>query len=431
MKEELKVSVYCQTYNQVSYIKSALDGFLMQDTDFPFEVVVYDDASTDGTSDIVREYADKYPDIIRAFIMEKNTWHVPERAKIALEFRKKYLKGKYTAYCEGDDFWIDRHKLQIQVDYMETHPECSMYVHNALWVDCRDGTMKAGNPYISNGAGYVSPKEIIMLENGHPPTASFLHRKEMFDSMPQWFNEAAVGDYTLLLYAITCGNVYYNDRIMSVYRNFAVGSYTTTRKKDPYLTFYYHFGVTGFCIKYNQYTDYKYYKWLAKMIELFASPLLHDPEMNQSIEKYVNACIEQGYCFFQDYRRYMNALIQMQKQIYDKTYVASDVMDFLEQQENVVIMGAGKYAAVLAEQFVNNRIEFQGFAVSHREKGMDTYLGKPVWSLDDLPFENVGIVVGISSLDWEGIIESLRRADITNYYWPFLLDVKEEENRNY
>lgn len=428
MVEDVKVSVYCRTYNQVGYIRYALDGFLMQDTDFKFEVVVFDDASTDGTSDIVREYAEKYPDTIRAVIMEKNTWRSPERVKINAEFKEKYLKGKYIAYCEGDDFWIDRHKLQIQVDYMDAHPDCSLYVHNALWFDCRNSEMKAGNPYASKGAGNVSPGEIIMMSNGHPPTASFLHRRELFLTMPQWFNEMSVGDYTLLLYAVSCGNVYYDDRIMSVYRRYAIGSYSTTMQSDSCLEFYFGFGLAQFCIKYNIYTDYKYYKWLAKKIEQFAGPLLHDPKMSNSIEKNVNECIERGHSFSQDYPQYMRALIQLQKQIYDETYVAPDLMDFIKRQQNIVIMGAGRYAAILAEQFSHNKIEFQGFAVSHKEEGKDTYLGKPVWSLSELPFEaeKVGVVVGIRPIDWEDIIVSLQRANIINYYWPFLLDVKEE-----
>ena len=123
MNEHIKVSIYCRTYNQKKYIQNALDGILTQDVDFMYKVIIFDDASTDGTSDIVRDYANRYPQVIQAFIMEENTWHNSERAKIDSEFMQKYLTGKYIAYCEGDDFWIDPHKLQIQVDYMESHPD--------------------------------------------------------------------------------------------------------------------------------------------------------------------------------------------------------------------------------------------------------------------------------------------------------------------
>lgn len=424
MKDECMVSVYCRTYNQVSYIRDALEGMLMQETDFLYKIVIFDDASTDGTSDIVKEYADKYPDIIQAMIMEKNTWHSPERFKISSKFMKTYLKGKYIAYCEGDDFWIDRHKLQIQVDYMESHPDCAMYLHNAVWFDCEDYTIKAGNPYESKGEGNVSPGEIILMSNGHPPTASFLHRRDLLDK-PQFMLDASVGDYTLLLYAILHGDVYYNDRIMSVYRWKAIGSYNKMTKGDPYLHFYFYFGLVQFCIKYNKYTNYKYYKWLSRKIDDFAAPIIQNAKEDGKLECFIEGCIDQGFAFSEDYFEYVRALEQLWKQVYDKTFVASNLRKFTDQFEHIFIMGAGNYAAKLAEQFSYNHMEYDGFVVSRRKKGEDHYLGKPVWNLSDLPYdkERVGIVVGIRPVDWEDVINSLKHAEVANYCWPFLLDI--------
>ena len=280
MSENIKVSIYCRTYNHKNYIQNALDGILMQETDFLYKVIIFDDASTDGTSDIVRDYAERYPQIIQAFIMEKNTWHNPDRAKIDLEFMKRYLTGKYIAYCEGDDFWIDSHKLQIQVDYMESHPDCVLYLHNALWSNCVDGTMKAGNPYNCKKEKEVSAEEILMMYNCHPPTASILYKKELIN-MPRFFMESSVGDYPLLLYALSCGNIHYNNRIMSVYRYMAVGSYSTIMQGDQYLLFYYFFGILEFCVKYNKYTNYKYEKWCNKKIYDFSFPFIHNKKWNQ------------------------------------------------------------------------------------------------------------------------------------------------------
>lgn len=418
------VSVCCRTYNHVSYIRNALDGFLKQDTNFLYKVIVFDDASTDGTSDIVREYAEKYSDIIQAVIMKKNTWHNPARAKIDAGFMKKYLKGKYIAYCEGDDFWIDSHKLQIQVDYMESHSECSLYLHNALWFNCQNSMMRAGNPYDCKNEKEVSPEEIIMMYNGHPPTASILHRKDLL-KRPQFFDEASVGDYTLLLYALFCGSIHYNSRIMSVYREMAIGSHGRALRSDLYLQFYHYFGISQFCIKYNKYTNYKFEKWCNAMIQGYTFPIIHDKKWRMVIDNYIKECMKCGYIFSEDYSEYANEFIRLQKQIYDKTFISPGLRNFIDQFKDIVIMGAGNYAKILAEQFLHNGIEYGGFVVSNKKEGEDDYLEKSVWQLSELPYnrESTGIVIGINPVDWSDIKNSLICANISNYYCPFLLNV--------
>lgn len=422
MDENVKVSIYCRTYNHKTYIQNALDGILMQETDFPYKVIVFDDASTDGTSDIVKDYAERYPQIIQAFIMEENTWHSPDRAKVDSEFMQKYLTGKYIGYCEGDDFWIDPHKLQMQVDYMESHPDCVLYLHNALWFNCIDHTMKTGNPYSCKSEKDISAEELLMMYNGHPPTASILHKRELV-SMPLFFRESSVGDYPLLLYALSCGNVHYNNRIMSVYRQMADGSYNNAMQTDQYFLFYYFFGISEFCVKYNNYTNYKYEKWCNKKIHDFSSPIIHDRKRSQSIDDYIKTCMERGYFFSKDFFVYADKLKCLQKQIYDKTFISIELKCFLNQYKYIVIMGAGNYASILAEQFFRNCIEYNGFAVSQKMAGNDFYLGKPVWKLSELPYnrDDTGVVIGIDPVDWCDIKTSLNNANILNYYCPFLL----------
>lgn len=114
-------SICCITYNHASYIQDAIDSFLMQETRFPFEILVHDDASTDGTTEIILDYAKKYPDIIKPIIQTKNQY-----AKCGLinpRFVFPKAKGKYIALCEGDDYWTDTTKLQKQVSFLEDNPE--------------------------------------------------------------------------------------------------------------------------------------------------------------------------------------------------------------------------------------------------------------------------------------------------------------------
>lgn len=125
---EILVSISCITYNHAPYIRECLDGFMMQKTNFAFEVLIHDDASTDGTADIIREYEAKYPDVIKPIYEEENQWVKGRRGSAVFNFPR--AKGKYIALCEGDDYWTDPLKLQKQVDFLEANPEYVMCTHH-------------------------------------------------------------------------------------------------------------------------------------------------------------------------------------------------------------------------------------------------------------------------------------------------------------
>lgn len=122
------VSVYVVTYNQEKYLRECLDGIVMQQTDFPFEAIVIDDASTDGNPEIIKEYAERYPEIIKPVLLEENLWSQGINKFFAVFLPR--AKGKYIAFCEGDDYWTYEGKLQRQVDFLEKHPDYSMCFHN-------------------------------------------------------------------------------------------------------------------------------------------------------------------------------------------------------------------------------------------------------------------------------------------------------------
>ena len=115
------VSVVCTTYNHEKYIRQCLDGFVMQKTTFPIEIIVHDDASTDDTVRIVREYEEKHPNLFNNIYRTEN-WYSQGKNIWGYLFAQK-ARGKYIALCEGDDYWIDPYKLQKQVDFLEGHPE--------------------------------------------------------------------------------------------------------------------------------------------------------------------------------------------------------------------------------------------------------------------------------------------------------------------
>lgn len=120
MQEPL-VSVHMITYNHEAFIRRAIEGVLSQQCDFTFELVIGEDCSTDGTRDIVTEYQKKYPDIIRLVTSETNVGMKKNGVRTFMACR-----GKYVAYCEGDDYWQRKDKLQIQAEYLEAHAECGL-----------------------------------------------------------------------------------------------------------------------------------------------------------------------------------------------------------------------------------------------------------------------------------------------------------------
>lgn len=144
------VSVCCVTYNHASFIRKCLDGFLMQETTFPVEILIHDDASTDGTVEIIREYTAKYPDKIFPLYEEDNKYSNGYAGKIDL-FNYERARGKYVAYCEGDDYWTDPLKLQKQVDFMEAHPDYSV-----CWHRCKQWFVNS-NTFVDDRCNAVIP----------------------------------------------------------------------------------------------------------------------------------------------------------------------------------------------------------------------------------------------------------------------------------
>ena len=127
------VSICCLTYNHENYIAECLDGFIMQKTDFDYEILIHDDASTDGTAGIIREYELRYPEIIKPIYQIENQYS--KGIKPTFKYNFPRARGKYIALCEGDDYWTDPFKLQKQVDFLEANEDCSVVCHDAIVVN--------------------------------------------------------------------------------------------------------------------------------------------------------------------------------------------------------------------------------------------------------------------------------------------------------
>lgn len=208
------VSICCITYNHASYIRQCLDGFLMQKVTFPIEIIINDDCSTDGTTDVIREYEAKYPDLIKPIYHAENEYSKGVRGMFAT-FVFPRAKGKYIALCEGDDYWIDSLKLQKQVDFMEANPDYSLCFHNA--VEFYEGVSKVPRIFCNIAESReVTLEEIV--DSWIVPTASMLFRSTVIENYPEWTRQIYSSDLTMQLIAYSKGKLYYMNRIMSFYR---------------------------------------------------------------------------------------------------------------------------------------------------------------------------------------------------------------------
>jgi glycosyltransferase involved in cell wall biosynthesis len=217
-----KVSILCPTYNQREFIAQALDGFLMQETTFPVEILVHDDASSDGTAEIVAQFAASHPDLIRTIMQTENQWSKGVRA---IEVLLQMARGKYIAICEGDDYWISPEKLQAQVDLLDLQPTASGCVHKA------DALYQSPAKLVP---GFFRPEQLrasygideLLVEGNFVPTASIVFTARAIAPFPTWARDAPHLDMCLLCTAATKGSLCYIDRSMSVYRKHAGGVHT-------------------------------------------------------------------------------------------------------------------------------------------------------------------------------------------------------------
>jgi len=223
------VSVLCHCHNHEAYIRQTLERILEQKTDFPIEIIVHDDASTDRSQEIIRELSDEHGELIRPIFQTQNQYSQGRRPP---HFTFREARGDFIALCEGDDYWIDPKKLQKQVDALRRHPEIDLCVHPAMRLSMRTGKQKKS--FDHGPTERIIPLEpVIARHNQFAPTASMLMRTKAAQALPDWFfNEPGlpVGDFFIEAILGRQG-VFYLPDTMSVYRRDVPGSYTNTFRK--------------------------------------------------------------------------------------------------------------------------------------------------------------------------------------------------------
>lgn len=216
------VSICCITYNHVKYIAQAIEGFLMQKTDFPIEILIHDDASTDNTANIVREYAIKYPDLILPIFQKENQYSKGIKPSPTYVWPK--ARGKYIALCEGDDYWTDPYKLQKQVDFLEANPDFVICFHRVRIINelKQKEYFRPSKPLNRS----VFCFEDLIQENILNTPSVIMRNNEVISNLPKEFNNIPTGDWLIWLLMSLQGKIKYLPDCMAVYRVHSTGAWS-------------------------------------------------------------------------------------------------------------------------------------------------------------------------------------------------------------
>ena len=273
--DELIVSIWCMAYNQEQYLRQCLDGFVMQETNFRFEAIIHDDASTDATTAIIREYEEKYPDIIKPIYEKENQYSKYDDSLDRIMCDS--CKGKYIAFCEGDDFWIDPYKLQKQVDILENFPECSVSFCKVMDVSKKGTKLNTFHPTGSSiHNGIIKIDEFLKYQYGKGEwvfqTSCYVMRRVFLDECvhSEFYKNHPTGDEPLVIEYLLRGNGYYINDVSSCYR-VQSGGHTSMTKSNPELAISFQKRMIEAITVLDKNTKYQYHNYIKsrKLIGLF------------------------------------------------------------------------------------------------------------------------------------------------------------------
>jgi glycosyltransferase involved in cell wall biosynthesis len=241
----MKLSVCLITYNHEQFIAQALESVLAQQTDFDYEIVIGDDCSTDRTRQIAFEYQQRYPDKIFLGPSEKNLGVNRNLAQTL-----QACRGQYIALLEGDDYWTSAVKLQRQVDFLDSYPDCATCFHAVKIFHENDSTPPRVSP--RRGQKKISTIEDLLRLGNFIPTCSAVFKNGLFGELPNWFYTLRIADFPLHVFNSQHGKIGYINQVMGAYRIHSGGSFsaeTNFRNVQEVVRLYDHL---------NAYLDYKH-----------------------------------------------------------------------------------------------------------------------------------------------------------------------------
>lgn len=352
MSAEIMVSVICTTYNHGRYIRKCLESLVSQKTNFAYEIIVHDDCSTDNTAEIIHEFELQYPDKIKPVYRKENLYSKGIRPAYAAS---QFAKGYYLTHCEGDDYWCDDEKLQLQFDYMQNHNDCSLCFHNTYtyyddtgvtednWIFWKDRKYK--------GAGIYTSDELVELNV--VPLSSIMYRSKDNDDIDLTSKLVKYGDIAKTLWLADKGYGYCMARTMSVYRRNANESAMTK--------------VYGSVDQYN--------KGILATVETF-----------ENFDNYTN-------------HRFAHIIAPKISELKRK-YLSVDMeklADCVSKDKETYIFGTGVYAMLCSAEMSKNNIDYTGFVVSDGQKKSENFKEHPVKYISEVTDPSALIIPAVGA----------------------------------
>lgn len=378
----VKVSVCCLTYNHIDYIEDALKGFLMQKTDFEYEILIHDDASTDGTTEVLLDYYKRYPDKIRLYLEEENQYG---KGKKYTPMLLSESKGKYAAFCEGDDFWIYDGKLQAQYDLLENHPEIVLCYHNAIIYTQNEDKIRLN--VVDHPSGCVSDEDIICCTKGWYPTASLFGYTQFLIEQDRL--NAPTSDEGYRNYMSCKGQVYYMNRAWSIYRDFSSGGWNARYYRDKVMAAEHFKKTILYFREFNEYSIGRFEKYIKKRLFLGVDKYrdAHYGKMTECSVVEFMRCID-------DLKSRMGHIADDVLDAYYSCYVirCRDYYRFaaeeqLNPDDEVYLYGAGAEAIKALIELGKRRIIPKGFIVSDKQGFPAELIGIPVYEATEFKFD--------------------------------------------
>ncbi|MDN3656725.1 glycosyltransferase [Ferruginibacter paludis] len=253
------VNICMITYNHQQYIRQSIEAVLSQVTNFDFQLVIGEDNSTDCTKEICLEFAERYPDKIKLITSAINVG-------MSKNFFRTYkaCEGKYIAFCEGDDYWTDVHKLQKQIEFLEANPDYCACFHNVQMKEERTGTL--GAERTSESDNWVLHKSLPkdsfdtndLLGPWFIPSLSVVFVNYPDFELPGWFHNSPFGDLPFMLLLSLRGNFKYLDEVMGVYRIHDSGATAAHKAYDKIMAMVYIYA------SFDIHTNYKFHEAIRK-----------------------------------------------------------------------------------------------------------------------------------------------------------------------
>lgn len=406
MKDNIMVSVLISTYNHEEFIRDAIEGALNQKVNFKYELIIHDDASTDQTAEIIRTYEKKYPHIIKPILQKEN--QTQQGRNINTEYIFPSVRGKYIAFCNGDDYWTDENKLQLQVDFLETHPDYSMCIHNAVRLNYETGEEKLLDTFPEDGV-YGQEEQILAgLGTNFPASASYVQRTDLLKDIPEFFLASRVLDYPIRQYYANCGKIWYFKKPMSVYRVSTPTSYMKKTAQNQLFYNQYILEMISFFEKLNDYTEKRFWNILKYRLASdyfgFCSSIAKDEGMKKAMENGL------------DMRK-----IEKCYQCVDLNYIDGSIRQLCKQTDHLFIYGTSRLAMICKEQLSHAGIGFEGFVVSDDQMKADALEDKKVYYLSEVleQYERMGFILAVQPVNVNVIAGILENHGITNYCKPY------------